>query len=367
MLSEKFKADYLNFKKQCAYQLFGHPYRSLKQRLESIVPLAVQYSEGDVYGTGDLINGFEQQVAELLGKPSALFMPSGTMAQLVAMRIWCAEKTIDTIAFHPSCHLQIHEQNSYKALHGLEAILIGDKDRVITLDDLTSINPNVAALIIELPAREIGGQLPTWDELTAISQWAKENNIALHLDGARLWSCESYYKKSYSEITALFDSVYVSFYKDLDGIAGSILLGATAFIDEARTWNRRAGGNLYSQFPYVLAAKEGLDTHVNKMKAYVEKASSIAGYFNQENEFETIPAAPPSNLFHVIIQQSASELMPKVKRWSEDNSLMLFPLPRNQGEDFCRFEILIGENAMKLTNPQWQKYIADFNSYLAEN
>ena len=128
-------------------------------------------------------------MAELLGKPSAIFMPSGTMAQLVAMRIWCAEKKLPRIALHPSCHLQIHEQLSYKELHGLDAVLIGDTDRVITLDDLTSTDSNVAALILELPAREIGGQLPTWDELTNISQWARENEVALHLDGARLWSC----------------------------------------------------------------------------------------------------------------------------------------------------------------------------------
>jgi len=143
----------------------------------------------DLYGQGDLINDFERQVAELLGKPAGVFMPSGTMAQQIALRIHADRSHVPHVAFHPLCHLEIHEQKGYQLLHGLHGVLVGSPHRLLTLDDLKQVKEPLAALLLELPQREIGGQLPTWDELTAIVNWARERDIALHLDGARLWEC----------------------------------------------------------------------------------------------------------------------------------------------------------------------------------
>jgi len=91
---------------------------------------------------------------------------------------------------------------------------------------------------------------------------ARERNITLQLDGARLWECQPFYQRSYAEIAALFDTVYVSFYKILGGITGAMLLGPEDVIAEARIWQRRHGGNLVRMFPFVLSAKQGLETRL---------------------------------------------------------------------------------------------------------
>ena len=104
----------------------------------------------------------------------------------------------------------------------------------------------LAALVIELPQREIGGRLPSWDDLVAQVEHARSRGAAVHLDGARIWEAGPFYGRPLAEIAALFDSVYVSFYKGLGGLAGSMLLGEDDVITEARAWRQRHGGTLFA-------------------------------------------------------------------------------------------------------------------------
>jgi len=140
----------------------------------------------DTYGEGPLIEDLEKRVVELLGKPAAVFMPSGTMAQRIALRVWCDRAGVRTVAFHPKCHLQLHEEMAYDRLHGLTARLVGDPSDLVRLTDLEGVQERLVVLLLELPQREIGGRLSEWDELTAQAQWAREHDVRLHLDGARL-------------------------------------------------------------------------------------------------------------------------------------------------------------------------------------
>jgi threonine aldolase len=366
MLDNEFKKEYLRTIGRCNRVLFRHPQRSMAERLQSIIPLSMQYSDVDVYGQGALINDFEKEVANLLGHEAGIFLPSGTMAQVMALRIWADKQQCNKVAFHSSSHLELHEKNAYQQLYGLEAILVGHTNKVITCDDLLDIDCPISSLLLELPMREIGGQLPNWDELVKQSEWAKKNNIALHLDGARLWACTDFYQKTLAEISELFDSVYVSFYKDLDGIAGAMLVGTESFIEIARIWSRRAGGNLITMFPDVLAAKLGIDQNLPLVHDFVKKAKSLANIFNQKPLLETIPLIPPSNLFHLTIMQPEIYLLPKIKRWSEQNNIALVSLPRKTLESSCLFEITIGKNALKLSDKEWQIVIDNFYEYILE-
>ncbi|MCB9436177.1 MAG: low specificity L-threonine aldolase [Anaerolineales bacterium] len=256
--------------------------------------------DADRYGQGDLISTFEVEIAELLGKDAAVFMPSGTMAQQIALRIWCDRQDSNHIAFHPLAHLQIHEQMAYEKLHGLQATLVGESDRLMTLDDVQQIEQPLATLLIELPQREIGGQLPTWAELEAITGYAREQGVRLHMDGARLWECQPFYQRSYAEIAALFDSVYVSFYKIMQGIAGAVLAGPQDFIDEARIWQRRHGGNLVMLYPYVLSAKMGMQQHFPRIPEYVARAKDFAAAIQHFPQIAQISPNPPqTNMMHV--------------------------------------------------------------------
>lgn len=92
-----------------------------------------------------MIEDFQQRMAEVLGKESAVFLPSSTMAQQIALRIWCDQRGTKRVSYHPLCHLEIHEQ------HQIDPILLGERDRLIRLDDIQSLNEDIACLLLELP------------------------------------------------------------------------------------------------------------------------------------------------------------------------------------------------------------------------
>ena len=360
MLSSTLKKQYQAVTKKCQYSLVRHPRRSMAEYLQEIIPLAEAYDDPDVYGEGQVIEDFEQQVATLLGKEAAVFLPSGTMAQPVALRIWSDRNKSKYVGFHATSHLELHEHKGYQALHGLQSVLLGQPQRVINLGDLQNATDPLAAVVLELPMREIGGQLPDWADLKSQSDWAKQNNIALHMDGARLWQCTEHYEKSLSDIADLFDSVYDSFYKDLDGNAGSVLAGPKWFVQAARTWSRRAGGNLSSQYPYLLASKAGLEKNLPLMPKMVETAGLIAEHFNRFEQLKTIPAKPPTCMFHLRINQSPELLMPKIVAWSERTGVALFGQIKENHQDNTIFELHINTAALQLTIEQWRDWIDDF-------
>jgi len=126
----------------------------------------------DRYGDGGVVTELETEIARLLGKPAAVFLPSGTMAQQAVLRVHADQRGRRTIVFHPMCHLEQHEEQACQRLHGLTGRPAGDSNRLITLADLGSIAEPVASLLIELPQRDIGGQQPDWDDLVAQCRWA---------------------------------------------------------------------------------------------------------------------------------------------------------------------------------------------------
>jgi len=339
--------------KACTRFLGGH-YRQTPQQVLSDLAASVDPGMlGDRYGEGEIINHFEAEVAALLGKEAAVFMPSGTMCQQIALRIWCDRRKISNVAFHPTCHLEIHEQHGYQRLHNLQSILLGSPYRLLTLDDLKNVKEPLGALLIELPQREIGGQLPSWEALAEIISWGREQGIPMHLDGARLWESQPFYKRSYAEIAALFDTVYVSFYKILGGIAGAILAGPADVIAESRVWQRRHGGNLVQLYPYVLAAQKGLTERLPRMEAYHAKARAIASVLSAFPQIEIVPDPPHTNMMHVFLRGDAGKLQEASLAIAQETGTWLIswlaptPIPTYQ-----KFELTVGEATLDLPDEE---------------
>lgn len=327
---------------QTTYQLAGHSKRDIRQ-----LQLVFQELDGDlqadVYGTGAVIENFQRKMAKYLGKESAVFFPSGTMAQQIAMRIWSEEKGINRVAYHPLCHLEIHEEEGLRKLHGIDAVLLADKHRVIALDDVLGMTEEISCLLLELPQREIGGQLPSYEELQAISRHCKEKGIRLHLDGARLLEILPYYQKTAEEVCALFDSVYISMYKGVGGIAGAILAGDETFTKEAVIWKRRHGGDLISLYPYILTAEANFEARKGKFGEYYEQAKDLAGRYNQCHGVTTIPAVPVSNMFHVHVRLPKERFEQILLSICEETGVGISHYARKVDEHSSYYEVSIGD------------------------
>jgi threonine aldolase len=202
-------------------------------------------------------------------------------------------------------------------------------------------------VLLELPYRPLGGELPEWDDLQAMAGWAKERGIPFHLDGARIWSCRPFYQKEYREIASLFDSLYVSFYKDLGGLAGSMLMGSASFINEARLWQRRYGGNLPSMAPFYVSARLGYQQILPEIDNWVERAKEIAEVLNQFDRITTRPNPPQVNFFQVYIQGDPEELTKKHLELAQETGLFLFyGLGSTMMPGIAMTEIHCWENAM---------------------
>jgi len=250
---------------------------SPKEALQALADHAGVDERLDIYGKGKLIEDFEREIAVILGKQSAVFMPSGTMVQAIALRVWSERRGIQTVGLHPLSHLERNESQAYRSMHGLAACYLGDDSRQFTRKDIEAVAKKLGAIVLEMPLRPLGCVLLPWEELVSISKLSRERGIPLHLDGARIWESQPFYGKSLADIAALFDSIYVSFYKGLGGISGAALAGSKDFIEEARLWQHRYGGRLFQLYPYVLSARRGLAERLPMMAEHHREIRRIAG------------------------------------------------------------------------------------------
>ena len=304
----------------------------------------------DRYGAGGVVEQLETTVAEVLDKPAAAFFPSGTMAQQIALRIHADRRHVRTVAFHPTCHLELHEDKAYQRLHELVGRTVGDSRALLTLDDLLQIDEPLAALLLELPQREIGGQLPAWDELCAQVEWARDGGAAVHLDGARLWDVQPYYDRPYAEIAALFDTVYVSFYKLLGGVSGACLLGEPDVIAEARAWRARHGGTLFALWPYAASALVGLELRLPRVPEYVAHATAIATALRDEPHMAVEPDPPVTPMLHVLLEVDGDAFRERTLAIAENEGFWTWPGSfATDHPGWRRVEMTVGDATLQLS------------------
>ena len=305
----------------CKRWLSGHGPRTAADLLASIpTDLGI-----DRYGEGGAVTALETEMRKVLGKPAAAFFPSGTMAQQIALRIHADRHGTRAIAYHPTCHLEIHEDKAHQRLHGLVGVTVGSPRTMMTLDDLRAVREPLAAVLFELPQREIGGQLPPWGDLRKQVAFVRRAGAAAHLDGARLWESTPFYGKSPAQIAAHFDTVYVSFYKGLGGLAGACLAGEEDVIAEARAWRKRHGGTLFGLWPNAGAALAGLRLRLPRMARYTKHAKAIAAKLRGVPNVEVVPDPPQTPMMHLHLRVDDRAFRAAACRIARGRSVFTWP------------------------------------------
>jgi threonine aldolase len=274
--------------------------------------------EWDRYGDKGAVGRLETDVAELLGKPAAVFFVSGTMAQQATLRVWCERRRSQRVAIPDLAHQLRHETDGPRLLQGFRFETLTEGWKTATAEALSEI-PAVAelgAVQLELPLREAGCLLPTWEELTEFSEAARELGVPFHVDGARLWESQPHFDHTFPEITALFDSVYVSFYKGLRAVAGAAVACDEDVAVELRAWRQRMGGTLFGMTPYALSALVGLRDELPQIGDSVVWAKAFAAEL-VDRGFRLQPDPPHTNTFQAYADGDADAITERVVEFME--------------------------------------------------
>lgn len=337
-------------------QLYGR--MSIADELASLAEVAGD-REPDRYGGGELIEELEHRLAGLFGTEAAAFLPSGTMAQQIALRVWADETGVDTVALHGLAHLQMHELDAAWEIHHLRPRFLTHDPRHATVDDLAEIAEPLGSVTVELPLRDADLALPTWDGLSTFTAAAHERGARVHIDGARLWESTDHLGHSLAEVTALADSVYVSFYKILGAMSGSALVGSAAFIAQVRRWRTRHGGTLFAQFPAVLGALRGLDTYLPRTPDYVVHARKLAAGLAELPSVRVNPDPPHTSGFVVYVDVPTEKLDEATLLYAQEQHTWTFLWQSTQVPGWSRAEMHVGEVTMAWTPEDLTALLAD--------
>ncbi len=300
-------------------------------------------TEVDRYGDGGVVAALEAEVAGLLGMPAAVYLPSGTMAQQAVLRVHADRRGRRTVLFHPMCHLDRHEGRALERLHGLVGRPVGADTRLITLADLEQVAEPAAALVLELPQRDLGGQQPSWEDLQAQVAWARSTGAAAHLDGARLWEASAGYGRTPAEVAGLFDTAYVSFYKGIGALAGCCLAGPEDVVAEVREWRRRMGGTLFGLWPGAASALALLQPRLARMPAYLDLAREIADALRRVDGVTVVPDPPQTPMLHLLLRTSPEAFRDTARALAQEG-LWTWPAAMPALDPgSCRVELSVGE------------------------
>ncbi len=316
----------------CARRLSDHGLLTPQEELALLAEEAERGGGADVYGAGGVVTEVEEQVAAMLGAEAGVLVPSGTMAQQVALRLHADGRGRRRVAMHPTSHPLLWEDDALQVVQGL--VPVGE-------DDLEG----AAALLLELPRRETGGHLPPYDDVVALAARCADAGAALHLDGARLWECAPAYGEAWSQLGAVADTVYVSLYKGLGATAGAVLLGPADLVASARVWRHRLGGTLPALWPLALGARRGLRVHLPRMAAYTAHAVALADAV--EAAGLAVAVRPRTPLLHVLLPGDPQRLADALLAVSERSGVFLGTgvRPREGGG---AVEVSVGEAGLQV-------------------
>ena len=331
-------------------------------------------AQPDFYGDG-VVRALEERVAALLGTEDAAFFPTGTMAQQAALRAWAGRTGNDVVALHPLAHPEVYERGALRTVSGLRTVHPTTARRLPDAAEVRDFEEPFGTLMLELPLRDAGFVLPSWDDLTATVAAARERDAVVHFDGARLWECASHFGRPLHEIAGLADSVYVSFYKSLGGMSGAALASSAALVAETKAWRHRYGGMLFHQFPAALSALAGLETELPRLPSYVAHAKTVAPALREGLADAGVtwprvhPPEPYTHQFQLWLPYPADVLNEAAIRQAEQTGTSLFGVGRFHEPvlpGLAMTEITVAGSALEWTGQEIREAAAVFADLLAQ-
>jgi threonine aldolase len=341
-------------RRACDRALGGHGPQTAADLLATIPPDTAV----DRYGDGGVVAELEEEVAEVLGLPAAVYLPSGIMAQQTALRVHADRRGRRTVVYHPQSHLDVHEGRALERLQGLVGRPAGDRARLLLRTDLDAVAEHPAALLVELPQRDLGGPLPPWGDLVAQVTWARERGAAAHLDGARLWEAAAGYGRSPADVAALFDTTYVSFYKGIGALAGCCLAGPGDVVAEVREWRRRMGGTLFGLWPGAASALSCLRRRLPLFPGYLARAREIAAAVHDLPGVTVVPDPPQTPMLHLLFRTSAEQFAAAARTLAEGGLWTWERAAPTADPGVQRVELSVGDATMALPVEEARRALA---------
>ena len=264
--------------------------------------------EADNYSLGGVVEAVEMRMAEILGKEAAVFMPTGTLANHLAIRNQCGDKPRAIV--QEQSHIYHDIGDCVQQLSGINLIPLAFQRPYFTLDEVqaaveTSVGGRVltpvGTLVIESPVRRQHGQIMPFDVMKQITEYCAANSIRTHLDGARLFMMSAATGISPAEYSGLFDTVYVSLYKYFGAPFGAILAGTEEFCRNLYHDRRMFGGGLSSASLAAALALEGMEGFEERFTEAMSKAERLFAELNRLGGMNVKSYEHGSNIFPVAL------------------------------------------------------------------
>lgn len=229
--------------------------------------------EPDFYGIGGSTKLLEEKFAKLTGKEKAIYLPTGTMANQVAIKLLNENKT--KVIVPENSHIFRDEADASQSVHGLRLVPAGKNNPYFNLEDLKStiqyikknevLQSGLGTVVIENPVRRANGVAVPIETIKEINAYCKNNGYKMHLDGARIHLASAFTNVSIEEYASYFDTVYISLYKYLNATGGAILCGDAEFIDQIPHQIKIHGGTMFQSWNHTSMALHSLDGITEKL------------------------------------------------------------------------------------------------------
>jgi len=268
----------------------------------------------DVFRADPTINALEQKMAKMFDKEAALFCPSGTMTNQIAIKMHT--QALDEVMCDHYSHVFQYETGAYAFNSGVAIQTIPGSNGKITADQVKKYIksdydwlPQSKLLVLENSCNKGGGSYYTLEEIRTIYDFCQEENLILHLDGARLFNVLVETKESTQEVGKYFDSISICLSKGLGAPVGSVLIGSEEKLKYARRVRKALGGGMRQAGYLAAACIYALDHHIDRLKEDNQLANDIADFLKELDYISDIRPCHTNILIFDIKDCSAQEFL----------------------------------------------------------